>query len=128
MSNIRRFYKCNTCGNFVGLIHSGGGELVCCGNPMEEVKPNTVDASKEKHVPVITRDGNEITVTIGSVLHPMEEKHYIQWIAVAAGDLTIRKDLKPGDKPELKVTLDVPGKVSAYELCNIHGLWLADEA
>lgn len=128
MRNIRHFYKCDVCGNVAALVEDNGVRLECCGKYMEELKPNTTDASKEKHVPVIARNGNEITISVGSVPHPMEEKHYITWIALAAEGLTVRKKLKPGEKPELKITLDVPGKVTAYEMCNIHGLWVGEEA
>ena len=95
-----KFLKCSICGNIVGLIHDGGGELVCCGKPMQELVANTEDAAQEKHVPVITVDGSTVRVAVGSVEHPMIEKHYIQWIYLQTTHGGQRYILKPGDKPE----------------------------
>ncbi|MFH1914890.1 MAG: desulfoferrodoxin [Pseudomonadota bacterium] len=119
-------YKCNVCGNIVMAIHEGEGDLVCCGEDMNLMKENTVDASTEKHVPVWTRDGDKITVKVGSVAHPMEEKHYIEWIEVMVGDTVLTKLLKPGQAPEAEFCIcGLTGDVKVREYCNIHGLWAA---
>ena len=116
-------YKCEVCGNIVEVMHGGAGGLVCCDKPMKLVKENTVDASKEKHVPVIERVANGIKVTVGSVPHPMEEKNYIEWIELLVGDKVLRQDLKPG-QPAVAVFEGVTaGAVIAREYCNLHGLW-----
>ena len=117
-------YKCEICGNIVEVLHEGGGELVCCGKPMRLFKENTVDAAKEKHVPVITRAGDEVRVRIGEVAHPMEEKHYIEWIELIADGVAYRKFLRPGEEPQavFRVTAQ---QLVAREYCNLHGLWKA---
>ncbi len=119
------FYRCSICGNIVGMIEDGGGELVCCGQPMDLLKANTTDAATEKHVPVLTRDGNVLTVKVGSVDHPMAEEHYIQWICVVQGNRTQRAALKPGEAPMAEFVIG-DGPVVAYEYCNLHGLWKAE--
>jgi superoxide reductase len=117
-----KFFRCELCGNIVELIHNGGGELVCCGQPMKELVASTADAATEKHVPVAEQDGDKVVVKVGSTAHPMTEEHYIQWIAAVTEDGIFRKHLKPGDKPE--VTFENLGKVVAYyEYCNLHFLW-----
>ncbi len=119
-----KFFICKHCGNLVGLIHEGGGQLVCCGDPMTELKANTTDAAQEKHVPVVEISGNTVTVKVGSVTHPMEEKHFIQWIYIQTEQGGQRKAFKPGDKPEAVFELTAGDKfVAAYEYCNLHGLW-----
>jgi len=119
-----KFFICNTCGNLVSLLNEGGGTLVCCGNDMEELVPNTVDAAVEKHVPVIQVEGNKVTVKIGSVTHPMVDEHWIEWIYLETKEGVQRKCLKPGDEPKAVFVLnDGDEVVSAYEHCNIHGLW-----
>ncbi|MBN1292975.1 MAG: desulfoferrodoxin [Candidatus Latescibacteria bacterium] len=115
-------YKCEMCGNIVEVLHDGEGELVCCGKPMVLFKENTVDAAKEKHVPVIEKTGKGWKVKVGSVTHPMEEKHYIEWIELIADGKAYRQFLKPGQVPEAEFCIDA-AKVTARELCNIHGLW-----
>ncbi|NLW07661.1 MAG: desulfoferrodoxin [Clostridia bacterium] len=122
MASLGEIYKCEVCGNIVEVVHAGAGELVCCGQPMKLMTENTVDASKEKHVPVVTRTENGFKVTVGSDLHPMEEKHYIEWIELLAGGQVLRQHLKPGDKPEA-VFLTSADKASARAYCNLHGLW-----
>jgi superoxide reductase len=108
----------------VEMVHVGGGTLVCCGQPMTLLNENTEDAATEKHVPVIEQDGDEVTVSVGSVLHPMEEKHFIQWIEVITTDKVYRRHLKPGDKPVAQFIIE--GEVvKAREYCNLHGLWSA---
>ena len=115
-------YKCEICGNIVEVLHEGKGELVCCGQPMKQFKENAVDASKEKHVPVIEKADGGYKVKIGSVAHPMEEKHYIEWIEVMADGKAYRQFLKPGETPEAFFKIDAVN-VTAREYCNIHGLW-----
>jgi superoxide reductase len=119
-----QIFKCGLCGNIVEVIHGGKGQLVCCGQPMEQLVENTVDASKEKHVPVIEKTADGIKVKVGGVAHPMEEKHYIEWVQVIAGDKTCRQFLAPGQAPEA-VFPPLDGAVSAREYCNLHGLWKA---
>jgi superoxide reductase len=124
MTERLQIYKCEVCGNIVEVLHVGAGELVCCGQPMTLLVANTVDAAKEKHVPVIEKTANGVTVKIGSAPHPMEEKHYIEWIEIIADGKAYRQFLKPGDKPE--ATFDIQAnKIDAREHCNIHGLWKA---
>ena len=124
MVEKRQVYKCLKCGNIVEVLEVGGGELVCCGEPMKHMVENTVDASKEKHVPVIEKSPEGWWVTVGSVLHPMEEKHYIQWIELLADGKVLRAELKPGDEPRAFFACKAT-KVGAREYCNLHGLWKA---
>ena len=124
MTQLNQIYKCEVCGNIVEVLHTGVGELVCCGEPMVLLTENTVDAAKEKHVPVIEKSGSTVTVKVGSVAHPMLQEHYIEFIELLADGKTYRKFLKPGDKPE--ATFEITAKkVSAREYCNLHGLWKA---
>jgi superoxide reductase len=118
-------YKCEVCGNMVEVIHAGDGELVCCGQPMKLLAENSVDAAKEKHVPVIEKTADGYKVMVGSVAHPMEEKHYIEWIELIADGRAYRRFLKPGDVPEA-VFCVTASKVTAREYCNLHGLWKAE--
>jgi superoxide reductase len=127
MEIARQFYRCDICGNLVGMIEDGGGELVCCGEPMRLLEANTTDAATEKHVPVCTRDGNALHVVVGSVAHPMLEAHYIQWICVAQAGRTQRVALQPGQAPQADFIL-ADGPAVVYEYCNLHGLWKADVA
>ena len=115
-------YKCEACGNIVEVLHGGDGELVCCGEPMKLMVENKVDAAKEKHVPVIEKISGGVKVKVGSVAHPMEDKHYIEWIEIIADGKAYRQFLKLGEKPEasFQVTAD---KIQAREYCNLHGLW-----
>ncbi|MDQ7772213.1 MAG: desulfoferrodoxin [Elusimicrobiales bacterium] len=124
MAEMNGIYKCGICGNIVAAVHAGGGELVCCGKPMDLMKENTVDAAKEKHVPVIEKTADGYKVRVGSVAHPMEEKHYIEWIELVADGKSYRTFLKPGMAPEAEFCVKA-GKVSAREYCNLHGLWKA---
>ena len=124
MTELLQIYKCEVCGNIVEMLHAGAGELVCCGQPMKLVTENTVDASKEKHVPVVEKIDGGFRVKVGSAAHPMEEKHYIEWIQVIAGPKAYRKFLKPGEAPEAVFLIDAD-KAAAREYCNIHGLWKA---
>ena len=115
-------YKCNVCGNMVEVVRSGEGGLVCCGKPMEYLAAKTADLGKEKHVPVIEKVSGGIKVQVGSIPHPMEEKHYIEWVEVLLGGKACRQFLRPGEAPEAVFHL-AGGNVSVREFCNIHGLW-----
>ena len=124
MAERLEVYKCDACGNIVEVLHGGVGELVCCGQPMKLFRENTVDAAKEKHVPVIEKTGKGYRVKVGSVAHPMEEKHYIEWVELIADGVAYRRFFKPGDAPEAEFCIDA-AQVSAREYCNLHGLWKA---
>lgn len=124
MAEKLEVYKCNVCGNIVEVVHGGKGELVCCGQPMVLQKENTVDAAKEKHVPVVEKAADGVKVKVGSVAHPMEEKHYIEWIEIIADGKAYRQFLNPGEAPGALFKLDA-GQVTARAYCNIHGLWKA---
>jgi superoxide reductase len=118
----KQVYRCNVCGNIVEVLHAGKGELVCCGQPMELLQEKTADVGLEKHVPVIEATEKGVKVKVGEIPHPMEEKHYIEWIEVITDGDSYRKFLKPGDKPEAEFEIGRQ-KVIAREYCNIHGLW-----
>ena len=123
MTNLNQVYKCEVCGNIVEVIHAGKGELVCCGQAMKLCKENTTDAATEKHVPVIEKLETGVKVTVGSVAHPMEEKHYIEWIELLVDGQVLRRMLKPGDEPLAVFECVASESVSAREYCNLHGLW-----
>ncbi len=123
MTERLQVYKCELCGNIVEVLHEGAGELVCCGQPMALYTENTTDAAQEKHVPVIEKTSEGIKVKVGSVAHPMEEKHYIEWIELIAGEKVCRRILKPGDTPEAVFDISVDNPVTARAYCNLHGLW-----
>lgn len=122
MTERLQVYKCELCGNMVEMVHTGAGELVCCGQPMTLLVENSVDAAKEKHVPMVTGIKGGYRVSVGSTAHPMEEKHYIEWIELIAGDVAYRQFLKPGDVPEATFMIDAD-TVTAREYCNLHRLW-----
>lgn len=122
MTKLLQIYKCEVCGNIVEMIHAGAGELVCCGQPMRHFAENAVDAAKEKHVPVVDVMADKVSVMVGSVAHPMEEKHYIEWIELVTEDRAFRKFLKPGVEPH-GVFCKPEGKFTVREYCNVHGLW-----
>lgn len=122
MAKRMEVYKCDVCGNIVEVLHGGAGQLVCCGKPMKLLVENTTDAAKEKHVPVIERTADGFRVKVGSVAHPMEEKHYIEWIELVADGRVYRSFLSPGQSPEAVFSVTAE-KVWAREYCNIHGLW-----
>ena len=122
-----KFLRCEKCGKTVGVIVDHGCPTMCCGEEMKELVANTTDAATEKHVPVVEVSGNTVTVTVGSVEHPMMEAHYIQWIALETKEGMQRKSLTPDSAPKAVFALaegDAP--VRAYEYCNLHGLWAAD--
>ena len=124
MAKRLEVYKCGVCGNIIEVLHAGKGNLVCCGQPMNLLVENTVDAAKEKHVPVIETVEGGVKVKVGEVPHPMEEKHWIEWVEIIADGKTYRQYLNPGETPEatFNVTAD---QITAREYCNIHGLWKA---
>lgn len=122
MMKEKQVYKCNVCGNIVEVLYAGGGELVCCGQPMGLLEEKTKDEGLEKHVPVIEKTEKGIKVKVGSIPHPMEEKHYIQWIEVVTDNGVYRKHLKPKDMPEAE--FEIKDKIlKVREYCNVHGLW-----
>jgi len=122
MTELLQVYKCEVCGNIVEMLHEGAGELVCCGQPMTLLDEQTADAAKEKHVPVVEKIDGGFKVTVGGVPHPMEEKHYIEWIEIIADGKSYTQFLKPGAAPEAAFQID-PATVAAREHCNVHGLW-----
>ncbi len=125
MTKRLEIYKCEVCGNIVEVIHEAGGELVCCGEPMKLMEENTVDAALEKHVPVIEKTDDGIKVKVGSVPHPMEEEHYIEWIELIADGRACRKFLSPGEEPVALFKIEAQ-TITAREYCNLHGLWKSD--
>lgn len=124
MIALNEVYKCEVCGNIVEVVNAGGGELVCCGQPMTLQSEKTADSSTEKHVPVIEKTDKGFKVTVGSTLHPMTEEHSIQWIELIADGKVYRQNLKPGDAPVAEFCVEA-AEVSAREFCNLHGLWKA---
>lgn len=125
MTETKQIYKCPVCGNIVEVVHAGEGQLVCCGKPMELLSANTVDASLEKHVPVIKKTEFGYNIKIGTEPHPMTPEHHIEWIELIAGDKVYRKELKPGNQPQAEFLLAEGGQVEARAYCNLHGLWSA---
>lgn len=124
MTLQRQVYKCEICGNIVTVLHAGMGTLVCCGKPMNLQKENKVDASVEKHVPIISLNKEGLQVKVGSVEHPMSEEHYIEWIEISTEKGLSIKFLQPGDKPQAVFPVKTEiGKISARAYCNLHGLW-----
>jgi len=122
MTKLNEIYKCGVCGNIIEVVHNSGGQLVCCGQPMNLMVENTVDAAKEKHIPVIEKLQDGVLVKVGEVEHPMLENHYIEWIEVLTESKVYRKYLKPGEKPEAVFKLDEE-VIAAREYCSLHGLW-----
>ena len=122
MTKLFEVYQCEVCGNMTTVVHASGGTMVCCGKPMTLLQEKTNDQGKEKHVPVVEKSAKGIMVKVGSVPHPMEEKHYIEWIEVRSGNNMFVRRLLPGEKPEAEFCVtDTDVKVRAY--CNVHGLW-----
>ena len=121
-----KFYRCEHCGNIVAMVKESGVPVICCGEAMKPLVPNTVEAAHEKHIPVLSREGERVTVAVGSVAHPMLDNHYIEWIALQTKSGNQRKGLHPGDEP--KAVFLVPEDdeiVDVYAYCNLHGLWKA---
>lgn len=123
---MKKFFVCKHCGNMIGLLHDAGVPMMCCGEKMVELVPNTTDAAQEKHVPVATVEGNKVVVNIGSVDHPMAAEHWIQWVYLETDKGGHRKVLNPGEKPHVVFALTEDEKpLAVYEYCNLHGLWVA---
>lgn len=119
-----KFYVCKKCGNIIAMVKASGVPVVCCGEPMAELVPGTTDGALEKHVPVVVREGDRVTVTVGSVEHPMLEAHHIEWILLQTRQGNQRKLLRPGEAPRATFALtEGDDVVAAYEYCNLHGLW-----
>lgn len=123
MNKDQKFYLCKHCGNLIGMINDSGVNPVCCGEKMTLLVPNTVEASNEKHLPVISIDGNIVTVKVGSVPHPMLAEHFIQWIYLQTKNGGQRRALLPGQEPVAKFAIVDDEVVAAFEYCNLHGLW-----
>lgn len=122
----QKFYICEHCGNIIAKVKDTGVPVMCCGQPMKEIVPDTVEASVEKHIPVYTVEGNIVKVTVGSVEHPMAPEHFIEWVSLQTKQGNQRKTLKPGEKPEVSFALCEGDEVEAvYAYCNLHGLWKA---
>jgi superoxide reductase len=132
MTKLNQIYKCNVCGNIVEIVHEGAGGLVCCNEPMELQEENAVDAATEKssdtkvmedkHVPIVEKTDKGVLVKVSSVIHPMEEKHYIEWIEVIVNGKSYRQFLSPGDEPRAEFSVDGEN-ITARAYCNLHGLW-----
>ena len=118
-----RFYVCERCGNLVGMIHESGAPVVCCGQPMTKLEAGTVEASREKHIPEVSVDGNTVTVKVGSVLHPMVDEHLIEWVYLRTDRGGQRKILAPGGDPVVTFALADEKPLEVYAYCNLHGLW-----
>ena len=123
---MAKFYICEHCGNLVGKVHDAGVPLFCCGQKMTYLEPNTVDASNEKHLPSVTVEDGVVTVNVGTVDHPMIPEHFIQWVYVQTEKGGQRKDLQPGEAPNVKFYLGDDKAVAVYAYCNLHGLWKTD--
>jgi superoxide reductase len=124
MAEKLQVYKCEVCGNIAEMLHGGAGQMVCCGQPMKLFKENSVDAAKEKHVPVVEKTAEGIKVKVGSVAHPMEAAHYIEWIEVIVDGMAYRQFLNPGEAPEAVFPIKADN-LTVREYCNLHGLWKA---
>ena len=124
MTKREQVYKCEVCRNMVEVLHEGGGELVCCGQPMKLQLENTVDAAKEKHIPVIEKNAGGFKVKVGSVTHPSTPEHYIEWIEIIADGKVYRQFINPGNAPEAVFAVDA-AQAAARAYCNLHGLWKA---
>ena len=122
----QKFYICKHCGNIVDLIHDAGVPMMCCGEKMAWLEPGTVEASAEKHIPVVTVEGSTVKVEIGSVSHPMTEEHSIQWVYLQTTKGGQRKNLSPNEAPAVTFALTDEKPVAVYAYCNLHGLWKAD--
>lgn len=122
MTEKNQIYRCNVCGNIVSVFHTGAKSLVCCGEPMELLQAQHDDTLQEKHLPVVEKTDNGISVKIGSIPHPMEDEHFIEWIQIIAGDNVSFTYLKPGDEPQAQFTQE-EGEILVRSYCNKHGLW-----
>ena len=122
----QKFFRCKHCGNFVGLVTGGGVPMICCGEPMEELIPNTSDGAGEKHVPAVYVDGNTVTVQVGTVMHPALPEHHIEFIYLETENGGQRKSIVVGADPVAHFLLTGDKPVAVYEYCNLHGLWKAE--
>jgi len=122
MTEQKQIYRCLVCGNITEVLHAGTGQLVCCGEPMGLQTANTVDASKEKHVPIIEKTENGFKIKVGAIPHPMEESHFIEWIEIVVDGISVKKFLKPGEAPEAEFCVNAE-TINARAYCNLHGLW-----
>ena len=120
----QKFFICKHCGNIVAMIRDAGVPIVCCGEKMHEITPDTTEASGEKHIPVYEMEGNTVHVTVGSVAHPMAEEHFIEWVYVQTERGGARKALKPGEAPEVSFAMGGEKAIAVYAYCNLHGLWM----
>ena len=125
MAKMMEAFKCDLCGNIVETVHAGAGQLSCCGQHMTSLKENSTDAAQEKHVPVVEKTNDGYLVKVGSVNHPMDDNHYIEFIELIAGNTVYRKNLAPGDSPEASFATTASSQVSARAYCNLHGMWRA---
>ncbi len=123
MTKLKQVYRCNVCGNIVEVLHTGKGVLVCCGESMDLLTEKTNDTGHEKHVPVVEATPTGVKVKVGSVPHPMEENHYIEWVEIITTNGACRQFLKPGDSPEAEFAADMAAVKGAREYCSVHGLW-----
>ena len=121
-----KFYVCEHCGNIVGMIHASGVPLVCCGAKMKNLEAGVVEASKEKHIPVVKVNGNTVEVVVGSVLHPMSKEHSILWVYLETDKGGQRKNLSVDSEPTVRFELIDEKPIAVYAYCNLHGLWKAD--
>jgi superoxide reductase len=121
-----KFYICEHCGNIIGMVHDSGVPVVCCGQKMTRLEPGTVEASHEKHIPVVNVENGAVKVNIGSVPHPMIDEHFIQWVYLQTDRGGQRKCLSPGDSPEVSFALADEKPVAVFAYCNLHGLWVAE--
>lgn len=121
-----KFYICRHCGNLVHMIHDAGVPMMCCGQKMDELLPNTVEASGEKHLPAVTVEDGAVHVNVGSINHPMIPEHYIEWIYVQTENGGHLKNRKPGDDPSAAVRLGDDKALAVYAYCNLHGLWMTE--
>ncbi len=121
-----RFFVCEHCGNIVGMVHDAGVPMMCCGQKMTQLVPGTVEASLEKHIPVVTVDNNSVTAVVGSVAHPMAEEHHIAWVYLQTDRGGQRKCIPVGGEPKVTFALADEKPVAVYAYCNLHGLWKTD--
>ncbi len=123
---MAKFYICSHCGNLVGMVHDAGVPLMCCGQKMEALIPNTVEASGEKHVPVVTVNEGEVLMNVGSIAHPMVPEHSIAWVYLETDKGGQRKTLAPGQEPQVRFSLADETPLRVYAYCNLHGLWMKE--
>lgn len=126
MCDNNKFYICEHCGNLIGMIHDSGVPMICCGQKMKKLEPGVVEASHEKHIPVVAVEGDRVTVTVGSAAHPMTEEHSILWVYLQTDRGGQRKCLSVGSDPTVSFALDGEKPISVYAYCNLHGLWKTD--